>query len=315
MPERVHRHQRREARGVAEVVAIRPAGERRAGRRLGGEEAHLRLAAQHLSHEGEAQSGEVRAAPHAADNHVRLLTCHLHLRGGLLTDDRLMQQHVIEHRAERVVRVFPPSRDLDRLGDGDAQRARGVCLLVKPRAGQRAGGTMHGGAPGLHHRAAVGLLVVGGADHEDLAVQPEQRAGERQGGSPLARARLGHQPPHTGAGVLVGLRDSRVRLVRAGRRDSLVLVVDVRRRIERRLEPPGAEQRRRPPALVDVADLIGDLHLGVLRDLLHDQPHGEDRREVRRPGRLQRLWVQRRERLARQFHEQVDPVRWHLALG
>ena len=37
--ERVHRHQRRQPGGVAEVVAVDAAGQRRAGGRLGGDEA------------------------------------------------------------------------------------------------------------------------------------------------------------------------------------------------------------------------------------------------------------------------------------
>ena len=61
--------------------------------------------------------------------------------------------------------------------------------------------------------------------------------------------------------VVEGLRDRGVRLVRAGRGDPLVLVVDVGGGIERLLEPPGAQQRRRPPERVDLAHLLGDLDL------------------------------------------------------
>ena len=52
---------------------------------------------------------------------------------------------------------------------------------------------MDGGAPGLDHRAPVGLLVVADADHEDLALEPEHAAGERQRRAPLARPGLGRR--------------------------------------------------------------------------------------------------------------------------
>ena len=91
-----------------------------------------------------------------------------------------------------------------------------------------------------------------------------------------------------GLGVLVRLRDRGVRLVRARRGDALVLVVDVRRGIERLLEAAGAEQRRRPPQPVDVADVVRDLDLGLGGDLLaRSAPSGtaaSDRRVRRAPS-------------------------------
>ena len=115
--------------------------------------------------------------------------------------------------------------------------------------------------------------------------------------------------------VGVGLRDGAVRLVRAGRGDALVLVVDARGRIEQPLEPVGAVERRRAPEPVHVAHRLRDLDLGLHRDLLADQLHREDRREVVRPGRLHRARVQRRQRLAGQVGEQVDPVGRDAVLG
>ena len=168
---------------------------------------------------------------------------------------------------------------------------------------------MHGRAPGLHHRAPVGLLVVAGADHVDLALQPEQRAGEGQRGAPLAGAGLGDELADPGLRVLVGLRHGGVRLVRARGRDALVLVEDLRRRAELGLEAARAEQRRRAPQPVGVAHRVRDRDQRLGRDLLHDQPHREDRREVVGAGGLAGLRAQRRQRLAGQVREQVDPVR------
>ncbi len=79
-------------------------------------------------------------------------------------------------------------------------------------------------------------------------------------------------------------------------------------RVERALEPAGAQQRGRAPELVDVADLVGDLDLGLGRDLLLDQRHREQRRQVLGPERLLGARVKRRQRLARQVAEQVHPM-------
>ncbi len=83
-----------------------------------------------------------------------------------------------------------------------------------------------------------------------------------------------------GLGVVPGLRHRGVRLVRAGRRDAFVLVVDLRRRAERLLEAVRADQRRRPPQAEHLAHRLGNLDLAFGRDLLHDQRHREQRRQV-----------------------------------
>jgi hypothetical protein len=44
----------------------------------------------------------------------------------------------------------------------------------------------------------------------------------------------------------------------------------VRGGVERSLEAAGPVERRRPPERVDVTDLVGDLDLGLARDLLFD---------------------------------------------
>ncbi len=215
--ERVHRQQRRQPRRVAEVVAVGAARERGAGGRLGREEARARAPAQHEPHEREREPREVRAAADAADDHVRRLARHLELRHRLLADHRLVQADVVEHRAERVVRVRRSRRHLDRLGDRDPERAGRVRGLPAAGLRQCARRAVHAAAPRLDHRAAVGLLVVRGADHEDLALESEEAARERERRAPLAGTRLRHELSHARARVLVGLRDGAVGLVRAGR--------------------------------------------------------------------------------------------------
>ncbi len=88
--QRVHRQQGRHLAGVAEVVGEPALRQRGARGRLGRQEACLRLPTQSVRHERVGQPGVVRAAPDAADDHVRLLTGELHLPLRLQPDHGLM---------------------------------------------------------------------------------------------------------------------------------------------------------------------------------------------------------------------------------
>ena len=133
-----------------------------------------------------------------------------------------------------------------------ARIARPAAVSVR-RAG------VHRAAERLDHHLAVGLLVVRRPHLPDLALQAELRARERQRRAPLPGTGLGGQPPDARLRVVERLRHRGVRLVRAGRRDAFVLVVDPRRRAERLLQPVRPEQRARPPQPVDVEHLLGDV--------------------------------------------------------
>ena len=159
-------------------------------------------------------------------------------------------------------------------------RAPRVRLLRRARDDAR--------AERLDQPAPVRLLVVRDLDHVHVDLEPEDPAGERERRAPLARAGLRREARDALLLVVVRLRDRRVRLVRAGRRDALVLVVDARRRLERLLQPARAVERRRPPLPVDRPHLLGDRDEAVGRDLLQDDLHREERREVVRPDRLRR---------------------------
>ena len=102
---------------------------RRAGGRLDGDDAGLLALLDVLAHEREGDAGEVGAAAHAADHEVGIGAGQLHLLEGFLADDGLMEQHVVEHRAQRVVGVVALSGHFDRFADGDAQAARGIRVL------------------------------------------------------------------------------------------------------------------------------------------------------------------------------------------
>ena len=101
--------------------------------------------------------------------------------------------------------------------------------------------------------------------------------------------------------------DGGVELVRAGRADAFVLVIDPRRRIERFLQAARANQRRRTPLRINLPHLSGNLDLALGADFLNDQGHGKQRSEIGRAERLERAGMQwRRERLG-QIGKNVVP--------
>ena len=94
---------------------------------------------------------------------------------------------------------------------------------------------------------------------------------------------------------------------------ALPLVVDVRRRAEGLFEPPGAHQRRGAPDPVDVLHLLGDVEVARLADLLQDQPHREDGRQVVGADRLPGSGVQHGRQRLRQVGLDVVPLLRHVA--
>ena len=118
---------------------------------------------------------------------------------------------------------------------------------------------------------------------------------------------LGDEALHAGLLVVEGLRHGGVGLVAAGGRDALVLVVDARRGLQRLLEAPGPVEGRGAPLPVDVAHRPGNLDLALGGDLLEDQLHREERRQVVRADGLLRPRMQHRRQGLRQVGRDVVP--------
>ena len=184
---------------------------------------------------------------------------------------------------------------------GASGEDRAAALGLGARAGDA------GRAVGVHQRPAVRLLLIADLDHEDLDFEAEQLPGEGERRAPLPGAGFGRQLLDAGFLVVVGLRHRRVGLVAAGRADALVLVEDARRRIERLFEAARAEQRRRPPQLVNLAHRLGDFDPALGGHFLRDQRHREDRRQVGRSDRLLGARMQRRRQRLRQVGRDVVP--------
>ena len=124
--QRVHLGQRRHVAGVAEVIGVLAARQAGAGGGFDRDDAAFLATAQLLAYEREGDAGEVAAAAGAADDHIGVVAGHLHLQHGFLADDGLVHQHMVEHRAQRVLGVVMGRGDLDRLADRNAQRSRVV---------------------------------------------------------------------------------------------------------------------------------------------------------------------------------------------
>jgi hypothetical protein len=258
--------------------------------------------------ERQGDPAEVRPAAAGADDDVRQpFAGQLELLLGFEADDGLVEQDVVEDGAERVVRVRPAGRVADRVADRRAERP-GVVRVVDRRRHDLA-------APDLHHRPPVRLLLVRRPDHVDLAFEAEQRRGERQRAPPLAGAGLRRQSGDAVLLVVERLGHRGVRLVRSGRRDRLVLVVDTGRRSERPFEPLGPDERRRAPQPQDVEHLAGHVDPRRRRDLLTDERHREERRQVVRADRLPRCRVQRRLQRLGQVRGDVEPGRGYAVGG
>ncbi len=174
---------------------------------------------------------------------------------------------------------------------------------------------MHLPAPGLHHRLPVRLLVVGGPNHEDLALETEQGAGKRESRAPLTGAGLGRQLLDPRLGVVERLGHRGVGLVGTGRAHTLVLVVDACRTADQLLQVVCPIEGARSPQPVDLPHLLGDLHEALTTHLLEDQVHREQGCKIVRPHRLMGPGMEDRGRGHGKVGHDVVPMRRKLGLG
>ena len=304
--------------GVAEVIGEAAPGQAGAGGRLHGDNPVVPLPAEHLAGEGGDEAAQVGAAAGAADDDVRLDAVLVQGDAGLQADDALVEQHLVQDRAEDVAVALLAGGGLDGLGDGAAQGPGGAGVLgedLPADVGRVRRRRRHLRAVGAHDLPAEGLLLIGALDHVDLAVQAQVGAGHAQGRAPLAGAGLGGDAPEALVLGVVRLGDGRVQLVAAGGVVALELVVDLRRRAQLLLQAVGPDQRRGAVHLVKVADLLrdGDIGRGVVQ-LLADQFLAEDRLQLLGGHGLAGAGVQQRGGLHLHIGPDVVPGLGHLLL-
>ena len=215
----------------------------------------------------------------AAVNEVGVVLHHGHLLHGLLADDGLVEEDVVQDAAQGVVGVLAPGGLLHGLADGEAQdpgRVRMDGEHVPPRLRELARARDDLRPEEAHEDAAVRLLREAHLHHVDPQVHLELLARERQGAPPLPRARLRRQAVDAADLVVVGLGYGRVRLVAPRGGNALVLVVDARRGSQRLLEAVGADQGRGAPEGEDLHHGLGDVEEPLGAHLLLEEGPGED---------------------------------------
>ena len=265
------------------------------------------------------EPAQVRSAARAADHNIGLHADLVERRLGLQPDDGLVQQHLVEHAAERIAAPLGRGRLLYGFGDGGAQGSGVVGILCQDGAADRrfAGGRFGDArVVRLHDRFAVGFLLRRALHHEHMQVEPEKTACHRQRGAPLTGARLGGEAGQTLLLGVVGLRDGGVELVGAGRVVALEFVVDLGGRAQRLLEELGMHQRRGAVHAVEVAHRIGnrDEPIGGV-ELLAGKFGGEHGRQIVDGHRLERRGVEHRGVIGRHVGAHVVVVRRQLFLG
>ena len=163
-----------------------------------------------------------------------------------------------------------------------------------PSSVRQLGRAWHDGrAPDLHHALAVRLLLIANPHHVHHALEVEDPGGKGEGAPPLARAGLGRQSLGALGLVVKSLGDRRVRLVRTGRADPFVFVINLRSGLELPFQPGRAHQGRRPPQSQRLLHRLRDVDVAFLGDFLLDQLHREQRRQILRADRLTRARVKR----------------------
>ena len=115
--------------------------------------------------------------------------------------------------------------------------------------------------------------------------------------------------------VVVGLRYGRVGLVRAGRRDALVLEVNPGGGVEGLFERRGADERRGSPDFIDFLHLFRNIDEALGRHLLVDELFGEDGRHLLLGDGLLGGGIQGRQGLVGHVGHDVVPLGGHLTLG
>src|ERR1035437_10236195 len=313
----VHLDQRRQFGGIAAVVGEAALGEAGTGGRLHGDDPGA-LARQPVQDVGQGEPGEIAAAAEAADQHLGFLARLLHLQLGFLADHGLVEHHVIQHAAQRVIGVVVGGRILDRLADGDPQAARRIGRRRQHSAagmGMVARAGENFGAPDVHHHAAVWLLVVTAPHHVHGAFHAEKLACQGQRAAPLPRPGFGGQPLDARALVVVRLRHRGIRLVAAGRTGAFVFEIDARRRIKQLLQAARRKERGGPPQAIDIHHFARDIDQRLGGKLLLDQFHRKERRQILRRQRRASAWMKRWGHGFRQRRQDIDPDGGNLAIG
>ncbi len=261
---------------------------------------------------GKGEAREVAPSACASRDHVDfLLPESLQLFLGLEPDDGLMHQHMVQNASERIPRILAGHGIFNSFADGNPKAPRGVriffqnlsaCIRVLARAGHA------GRTPGVHHQAAVGLLVIADPDHVDLALQAEETACEAEGASPLTRTRFGCNSFDAEDFVVIGLGDGCIRFVAPRGAHSFILVVNPRRGPQGLFQGIGSLERRGSPDKKLFHHLFRNVDPSLLAHFLFNQIHRKHGGQVFGTDRFSCRRVDDRLKRTRQIGLDVVPL-------
>ena len=314
--ERIHFCKRRDLCAVAEIIGIFSAGDRRAAGGFDPDEADVVFALQPFSHEGRDESAEIGSAAHAADDDVRLNAVLIEGDFTLQTDDRLVQEHVIEHGAEHITAIGRIDGLFHRFRNGTAERPARAGEFFEDLAARfrRVGrGRDDVRAVSADDFPSVGLLLIRALHHIYVEVEIEIRGRHGKRSTPLSRTRFGRDRRQALFLGIVCLRGRRIELVRAGRVVALEFIIDMRGRVECLFQTIGAHEGRRTEHTVKIENFLRnfDLFIRAVEFLFHAF-FAEHRFQIFRRAGLARRGVQERVVLFGHVCLDVHPCFGHL---
>ena len=309
--EGVHLGERANLTGIAEVIGVLTASEARAACRFHSENIVVGFATELFTNERANKATEVRTTACATDDEVGL---HADLvESGLRfeTDDGLVEEHLVQHGTENVAVTRLLHSGFNSFRNGAAKATRGARKFgvdLAADVGRHGRGRGDGCTVGAHHFAAERLLFVRNFHHVNLAVQSEEGAGHRKGGTPLACTRFSRHALEALLLSVVCLSDSGVELVRTRGVVAFELVVDVCRSAESLFEEVSANERRRTVHLVERADVFRNFDVsGIVIEFLLDEFVAENRLQIFESHRLAGSRVQKRSGLLLHIGTDVVP--------
>ena len=227
---------------------------------------------------------------------------------------------MIQHRAERIFCVVARRGIRNCFADRESERA-GVFGVLREKF--LSDGCVHRRRRNnlrvvrFHQNAAVRFLTIRNRDHVHFTFDVVQFARERKRAAPLSRARFGGDAFRACLFVVIRLRHGGIRFVRTRWRNAFVFEINVRGRVQRFLQTSRANQRRWTPQFVFFVHIFGNVH--VIRrvrtdaDLLHNQFHRKDRREIFGTHRLAGARVDNGRQRRRKIILNVVPLLGHFA--
>ena len=319
MTESVHRHHRCQTCCITEVVLKLTACQFRTRCGLNGNNASLLSLADIATNEGETDTCEVRATTEATDNNIGLVASHLHLLDTLLADNGLVQQYVVHHTTQAITSILAVLQStLHSLRDSHTEitaaigilgqhLATEVCSIARRRDNVR--------TPRIHQQLTVRLLLAANLNHIDAQVDVKILTRKRNGATPLTATGLSCEVLDTLLGIVICLRNSRIGLMRTCGRNTLILEVNLRRRIQHTLQIVGTYHGRRTPNLIQILHLVGYLNITLCRELLTHQLLAKDAAHRLEGHGLLGLRIEARHRLIGHIGHNIIPRFGHLALG